>query len=128
MLFQDYWGWSEVVTMAMERSGWMPRIHEAESTVLLLWVSIGTGLARELGCLHLGVASSCMREHWGWPWRMVWPEGTRGRACECSISRCSLAVGIGEALPHQALAGPGSAPFRPYFHQGLAAGMGKMCP
>lgn len=70
---------------------------------------------------------------------MVWSEGARGRACECSnhkggqvtvkeerVSGCSLGMGIGEAPLHRALTGPSSAPFRPYLHPGLAAGVGKM--
>lgn len=44
MPYEDYWGL--VVAMVTERSGWMPKMYEPDSTVFLLWASVGAGLVR----------------------------------------------------------------------------------
>lgn len=61
---EDYWGL--VVAMVTERSGWMPKMYEPDSTVFLLWAYGGQTPIRaqneppegKLGCLPLGMTSS----------------------------------------------------------------------
>lgn len=82
---------------------------------------------------------------------MAWPEGARGSivgyvflkgrwASDCSSCRCGTDDGdggmhlwiypgneeLGDLHHTRHMTGPGSAPFRPCLHPGLATGVGKM--